>query len=265
MDKHVFSIDNFNVISDDNYYYFFRALNIGDNIDIENNIILDENNNIFRIRTDRERFESTPKYNESSNLTLEEIFDHVKMHHRTDTNCISLTSNANVALMYGRGIYKDKYVMIKVAKNEIGKEVVDAGFYMLNEINNTINNMINNNELDNNIINYLSLIENTTNQEELNKVINYIKINTNSSEVDDSIYEKGIEFTTTNSLDYMSLNIEQNFSKNKIIAKLDIINKNIIKNVSNKFLIQTIGNAFSSLELTHYKDINQDKIIELSK
>ena len=144
MDRNVFSIDNFDVISDDNYYYFFRALNMGDNSDIDNNITLDENNNIFRIRTDRERYEETPKYNEYSNLTLEEIFDHIKMHHRKDTNCISLTSNANVAAIYGRGYYKDKYVMIKVPKNELGKDVVDAGFYMLNEVNNRINNLVNN-------------------------------------------------------------------------------------------------------------------------
>ena len=57
MIRNVFNIDNFNVISDDNYYYFFRALNMGDNSDIDNNITLDENNNIFRIRTDRERYE----------------------------------------------------------------------------------------------------------------------------------------------------------------------------------------------------------------
>ena len=69
-------------------------------------------------------------------------------------------------------------------------------------------------------------------------------------ELDD--FEKGIEygFNKTTSIEYLSLNERQNFEKNKVIAKIDLINKTIIKNVSNKFLIQTIGNDFSSLELT---------------
>ena len=46
---------------------------------------------------------------------------------------------------------------------------------------------------------------------------------------------------------------------------LDIIDQNIINGVNNKFLIQTIGNAFSSLEFIHYKDIERDKIIETPK
>ena len=181
---------------------------MGDNGDIENNITLDDIGYISRIRTDRERYEEIPKYNEYSNLTLEEIFDHIKMHHRKDTNCISLTSNANVAAIYGRGYYKDKYVMIKVPKNELGKDVVDAGFYMLNEVNNRINNIVNNNELDNNTLYYLSLIDNAKNQEELNNVISYIKTNINAFEYDDSIYEKGIKFSSTTSLDYNALNDE---------------------------------------------------------
>lgn len=37
--------------------------------------------------------------------------------------------------------------------------------------------------------------------------------------------------------------------------KLDVIGRNIIANASNRFLIQTIGIAFSSLEYIHYKDI----------
>lgn len=31
----IFDIENFNVLSDDNYYYFFRALNNADNKQIE--------------------------------------------------------------------------------------------------------------------------------------------------------------------------------------------------------------------------------------
>ena len=63
------------------------------------------------------------------------------------------------------------------------------------------------------------------------------------------------DFNNTVSKDYPSLNEEQNFLKNKIILKLDMIKKNILSNASNRFLIQTVGNAFSSLEFTHYQDI----------
>ena len=55
----VFNIENFNIIQDNDNYYFFRALNMADNADIDGNITTDENGNITRIRTDRERWEET--------------------------------------------------------------------------------------------------------------------------------------------------------------------------------------------------------------
>ena len=55
--EEIFNIENFNIIEDEENYYFFRALNMADNQDLENGTILDENGNIERIRTDRERHE----------------------------------------------------------------------------------------------------------------------------------------------------------------------------------------------------------------
>ena len=37
----IFEINKFNIFSDEENYYFFRALNMGDNSDIENGITLD--------------------------------------------------------------------------------------------------------------------------------------------------------------------------------------------------------------------------------
>ena len=261
MNQDIFNIESFNVISDENNYYFFRALNMGDINDIEKNIITTENGVIERIRTDRERYEKDPKYTEESTLTLEEIFDHIKMHHRKDTNCISLTSNANVAAMYGRGYYKDKYVMVKIPKKDIGKYIVNAGSYILEEIEKRIEEMILNGELDPMTEYYMQLIDNTHSQQGLDSIMSRVK--EDKKEMED--FERGIvyDFNKTTSIEYLSLNEKQNFEKNKLIAKIDLLNKNIIKNVSNKFLIQTIGNAFSSLELTHYKDIDSEKIIEM--
>ena len=48
----LFDLKNFNVIEDDEYYYFFRALNMGDNKDIEEGLIVDSLGNVERIRTD---------------------------------------------------------------------------------------------------------------------------------------------------------------------------------------------------------------------
>ena len=80
----VFNIENFNIIQDSDNYYFFRALNMADNADIDGNITTDENGNITRIRTDRERWEEThteraPRYNKEVELSLRQINDHIKM------------------------------------------------------------------------------------------------------------------------------------------------------------------------------------------
>ena len=101
MDLNVFNVEKFNIIQDEENYYFFRALNMADNNDIEQGITASKSGKIERIRTDRERFEGETKYSEDSELSLEEIYDHIKMHYRKDTNCISLTSNSNVAVNYG--------------------------------------------------------------------------------------------------------------------------------------------------------------------
>ena len=37
-----------------------------------------------------------PRWNAESTVTLEEMYNHIKMHYSLETNCISLSSNANV-------------------------------------------------------------------------------------------------------------------------------------------------------------------------
>lgn len=134
MNEELFDINNFNIIQDEEYYYFFRALNMADNSDVEHGITLSQDGKINRIRTDRERFEGETKYNQDSHISLEEVYDHIKMHYRKDTNCISLTSNSNIAINYGRGYYKDKYIMVKIPKKELGVTTVIAGKYLLKEL-----------------------------------------------------------------------------------------------------------------------------------
>ena len=62
VNRSVFNVENFNVLEDDNFFYFFRALNNADNNDINSGITVDNLNNILKIRTDRERYLGETKY-----------------------------------------------------------------------------------------------------------------------------------------------------------------------------------------------------------
>ena len=268
LDK-IFDINKFNIFSDEENYYFFRALNMADNTDIENGITLDSNGKIKKICTNRERYDGVAKYSENDVLSLEQITDHIKMHQLKETNCISLTSNANTALTYGRGYYKDKYVMVKVPKKELGKSVFEAGLYMLEQINNILNNYIAQDDI---LKEYFRKIDNCANNNELEEFKkgliknNIIKIETEADEINNSgLFEQGYSYNITSSQNYIALNEEQNFEKNKTVLKIDLLNRQILPKISNRLLIQTIGNAFSSLELIHYGEIIKDEIIELPR
>ena len=81
----LFDINNFNIIEDEENYYFFRALNMTDNKDLEEGKILDDAGDIVKIRTDRERYEENaengaPKYSKDAEISLEQVYDHIKMH-----------------------------------------------------------------------------------------------------------------------------------------------------------------------------------------
>ena len=275
MEEKLFDINNFNIIQDEENYYFFRALNMADNNDIEQGITMSANGKIERIRTDRERYEGETKYKENSTLSLEEMYDHIKMHYRKDTNCISLTSNANVAVNYGRGSYKDKYVMIQVPKRELGEKVVVAGQYMLRELSTRIENAVENTSKEQQvkIQEYFKKIESANENKELQGIIKQ-RYTAKSEDVNlrKAHLRKGIIYTApkTTISSYQALNNEQLLELNKLYAKLAILEKEqILKNVipysMNSKLKKTIGNAFSSVELIHYGDIKQENILEIPK
>ena len=140
--KELFNIENTNVLKDEENYYFFRALNMADNKDYEEKIIIDKFGKINLIRTDLDRFEESnknqnPKYSQESKISMDQFFDHIKENYRKDTKCISLSTNANISLSYGKN-YKDKYILVKVPKKELGKKVINAGEYLLKEIEKRI-------------------------------------------------------------------------------------------------------------------------------
>ena len=274
----VFDIANFNVIEDEDNYYFFRALNMADNRDLEQGTILDSNGNYERIRTDRERYEEdpekgTPKYNKDSKLSLDQVYDHIKMHYRKDTNCISLSSNANVSISYGRGFYKDKYVMVKVPKSEIGDKVINAGQYLLDEINKRVEEYISSLSPDSKLFGALKDIDNSQTEEELRRKIEARFTSEEGIDISKRGAKKGLTIKAPISRisTYSALNSEQSLEKNRIIAKMTLLErKGVMKPIipytaNNNLLVQTVGNAFSSLELIHYGDIEKESIIDVPK
>lgn len=171
--EEIFDIEKFNVISDEENYYFLRSLELGDIEDLEKNIIKD-GEKYKRLRTDRERWEEKhkeePRWNADSTVTLEEMFNHIKMHYSLQTNCISLSSNANVARTYGE-TFSDKYVMIKVPKKEMGEKVFHAGQYMLDEIEKKVEQRISEGQIPENVLNDLQEIENAKTSKEIKEII----------------------------------------------------------------------------------------------
>ena len=273
--EEMFDIEKFNIISDEENYYFFRALNMSDNRDIEEKITVSEDGKIERIRTDRERYEGEPKYSEETTITLEEVYDHIKMHYRKDTNCISLTSNANIAVDYGRGSYKDKYIMVKIPKREFGEKVVNAGQYMLKELYQRIEQALESipTEKKKEVLALFDEIEKTDNNKDLKEIITPKYTATKGEEEASKAHpRKGIIYSSPKARisSYQSLSEEQALEVNKVYAKLAILeNKNVLNHViphsSNSNLRMTIGNAFSSTEIINYGEIKQENIIEIPK
>ena len=274
----LFDIDKFNIIEDEENYYFFRALNMADNQDLDTGTILDNTGNIEKIRTDRERYEENaenelPKYSKDAEISLEQVYDHIKMHYRKDTNCISLSSNGNVSISYGRGFYKDRYVMVKVPKIELGEKVINAGQYMLEEIAKKVEEYISSIPDDSRLLENISEIDNSKTAEEIRKAIETRYTTREPLDPSNAKTRKGITYRSpiARISSYQALNEEQSLEKNKIIAKLTLLERVggmeplIPHTANNNLLVQTIGNAFSSLELIHYGDIEKDEIIDVQK
>ena len=271
----IFDVENFNLISDEDNYYFFRSLEPGDIEDIQNNIIIDGNNYI-KLRTDRERWEENHKgeksrWNSESIISLEEIYSHIKIHYSLQTNCISFSSNANIARMYGES-FSDRFVMIKVPKKEMGDRVFHAGQYMLREIEKRVNVAISN-DIPDSIMEDIQKIENSKTSDEIRDIIKTKYKTKQPIDTSKSGLKKGIKYRSphTRISNFQALNEDQILKKNKIIAKLTILERKKILppiipyTINNNSLIQTLGSAFSSSEQIYYGDVEGERITEISK
>ena len=274
--EEIFDIEKFNVISDEENYYFFRSLEPGDIKDLEEGNIKDENGKYIRLRTDRERWEETheikPRWNSESTISLEEMYNHIKMHYSLETNCISLSSNANVARTYGE-TFSDKYVMIKVPKREMGQRVYNAGQYMLSEIDKKVQERIAQGDIPEEILEDLKKIDGVTKSEELKDIIKGKYTAPEGIDTSKSGMKKGIVYKAplARVSSFQALDDEQTLEKNKIVAKLTILEQkglmNILmpRNKSNSSLIQTVGSAFASGEQIYYGDIDGSRVTDISK
>jgi len=256
----VFDITNTNVIESNGFYYFFRALNNGDNSDITQGITSSEGV-ITSIRPDNARFIGEARYTNESSISLQEAYDHIKIHNSKDTNCISLSTSASVVLDYGRESYTDQYVLVRVPVSELDKSLFNAGSYMLKEIDKVITDYLSSHEVSSDVIEYIEQIDKVETQNELNKINSNIYLDETIINNSPSL-QTNIKYRVTDSrpLDYQSLSESQNLEKNKIVAKMQLLQKkglltHILPGVSNAFLMSTVGGAFSSAEFIHYKDI----------
>ena len=275
MEKEMFDIEKFNVISDEENYYFFRSLEPGDVEDLEKGIIKD-GENYQKLRTDRERWEEThqeaPRWNAESTVSLEEMYNHIKIHYSLQTNCISLSSNANVARTYGEA-FSDKYVMIKVPKKEMGEKVFHAGQYMLDEIEKKVEQRITEGGISENILKDLQEVENAKTSDEIKELIKRKYKTPKKLDETKARPNKGISYKSPHARvsSWQSLDEKQTLEKNKIIAKLTILeHKKLMEplmphSANNNLLVRTVGNAFASSEQIYYGDIEGNRITDISK
>ena len=274
--EEMFDIEKFNVISDEENYYFFRSLEPGDIKDLEEGNIKDENGKYIRLRTDRERWEEThnltPRWNAESQVTLEEMYNHIKTPYSLETNCISLSSNANVARTYGE-TFSDKYVMIKVPKKEMGQRVYNAGQYMLSEIARKVQERIAQGNIPEEVLEDFKKIDEATKSEDLKDIIRVKYTAPKGIDTSKSGMKKGIVYKAPLSRisSFQALDDEQTLEKNKIVAKLTILEqKGLMETLvprikTNSQLISTMGSAFASGEQIYYGDIEGDRITDISK
>ena len=272
----MFDIEKFNIISDEENYYFFRSLEPGDIKDLEEGNIKYENGKYIRLRTDRERWEGIhsiePRWNAESTVTLEEMYNHIKMHYSLETNCISLSSNANVARTYGE-TFSDKYVMIKVPKKEMGQRVYNAGQYMLAEIDKKVQERIAKGNIPEEVLEDFERIDEATESKELKEIIKVKYTAPEGIDTSKSGMKKGIIYKAplARVSSFQALNDEQTLEKNKIVAKLTILEqKGLMETLvprikTNSQLISTMGSAFASGEQIYYGDIEGDRITDISK
>lgn len=235
------------LIFDGKNYYLFRALNDDNKKDLKKGVKI--------IRADAKRYFKANgqwgKYSNKSIVSLEEVYDHIKIRYRRDTNCISLSQDANVILTYNTK--SPKYVLIQIPENELGK-IFNAGEYFLDSIEKEIKSTIENLNSEEEVMLIIEQIDNATNISQIREILK----NFNSSMSIFSINER--QYLTSKD----QVKVARTIAKLKILEQNGKI-KDIIEGVSNEHLLSTMGVAYSSSEYIHYGDIHSKYILSCPK
>lgn len=270
MNEEIFGIDNFNLISDNQYYYVFRALNIDDQTEIDRGITAN-NGVIQKVITNKKRYPENNKYANRSKISLQEVWDHTKsVNFYKGTNCISLSSNANVSIDYGSK-YGHKYLMVKIPREQSGT-VYNAGQYMISELNKMLDKKIEQLPQDSEIVQLIQKIEKI----EDNRAVRDIISNRFNRARTGGRYTSNISVRTKESLqerfkNRQAFSNEQQLEYNKLMGKLTLLEisgmlpKEIFDNINIASLTSTIGSEFSNREFVHYGEISADEFVPISK
>ena len=270
MNENIFGIDNFNLISDNQYYYVFRALNRDDQREI-NEGITSVNGEIQKVLTNKQRYPENAKYAKASAISLKEVWDHTKsVNFYRGTNCISLSSNANVSIDYGSK-YGHKYLMIKIPKDR-ESQVYNAGQYMITELNRILDERLKEIPQNSEILNLINEIENKKQNKEIREIISERFKNFRTG----GKYTSKVSVSTKESLlerfkSRQAFSQEQQLEYAKLMGKLTILElsgmlpKEILANINIASLTSTIGSEFSNREFIHYGEINSDEFVPISK
>ena len=270
MNKDVFGIESFNLISDDQYYYLFRASNMDDQRQISEGIT-SENGKIKTILTNKQRYPQNTKYADSNEISLKEVWDHTKsVNFYRGTNCISLSSNANVSIDYGSK-YGNKYLMIKIPKNN-EHQIYNAGQYMISQLDRILDEQIQKLPKDSIIVKLVQEIENKSENREIRELIGE-RFNSFRT---DKRYTSNTSLRSKQSImarfgKRQAFSKEQQLEYNKLMGKLTILElagmlpKEILENISISSLTRTIGSEFSNREFIHYGEIKSDDFVQISK
>lgn len=270
MNEEIFGIDNFNLVSDNQYYYVFRALNLDDQIEIDRGITADEGVT-WKVITNKQRYPENNKYANRTEISLQEVWDHTKsVNFYKGTNCISLSSNANVSIDYGSK-YGHNYLMIKIPREQKDK-VYNAGQYMISELNKILDKKI----------------KQLPRDSEISELVRRIEVMQDSRTIRETISDRfnrartGGRFTSNVSVrtkeslkerfkNRQAFSDEQQLEYNKLMGKLTLLEisgmlpKEIFNNINIPSLTSTIGSEFSNREFVHYGEISSDEFVPISK
>ena len=274
MKDNLFSIDNFNVISDGEYYYVFRALNSGDHRDIEEQKITEDGERLARIRTDRERWEEqngkASKYAESNEASVEEIISHCKaFDHSKETNCISLTSNANIVLNYGEG-YNNEYVMVKIPKSS-SEGFIEAGKFLLEDLEKRINEKISELDINSELYGQLERMNSQNKKEIVESVVaTFTKVKSEGKYTGkNALKDKVSIHSRFENKQIFSEEQQRKFSE--IIGKLTLLELHgkfepVLNNTrDNSLYLKTMAAIFSNTEILHYNSMESKDFIPVSR